>query len=94
MTYTVSITSQGQISIPIQIRRKLGLEKNKTAFVTEKDGKILVEPVKDFLDLGGSLHHKAIKNKTIDQIMQLEEQGIEEGLIEREKRFIKQMKKK
>ena len=51
----VSITSQGQISIPAPIRRKLGLDKSKRAVVTEKDGKLLIEPVQDLLDLKGSL---------------------------------------
>lgn len=55
MTYMVSITSQGQISIPAPIRRKLGLDKSKKAVITEKDGKLLIEPVKDLLDLKGSL---------------------------------------
>lgn len=51
----VSITSQGQISIPAAIRRKLGLDKLKKAVVTEKDGILRIEPVKDLLDLKGSL---------------------------------------
>ncbi len=55
MIYTVSITSQGQISIPIGLRRKLGLDKSKRALVTEIEGKIVLEPVKDLLDLKGSL---------------------------------------
>ena len=55
MTYTVSITSQGQISIPVKIRRQLGLEKAKKALVSVQEGKVVVEPVKDFLELGGSL---------------------------------------
>lgn len=55
MTYTVSITSQGQISIPVVLRRKLGLDRSRKAFVSEEKGKIIVEPVKDFLELRGSL---------------------------------------
>lgn len=57
MTYAVSITSQGQISIPAEIRRKLGLGKSKTrrALVSEEGGKIIIEPVKDLLELKGSL---------------------------------------
>ena len=68
MVYTVSITSQGQISIPIQFRRKLGLEKKKTAFVSEQNGKLIIEPVKDFLELGGSLktNKKPLSNKELD----------------------------
>ncbi|OGY25483.1 MAG: hypothetical protein A2Z11_03580 [Candidatus Woykebacteria bacterium RBG_16_43_9] len=55
MAYTVSITSQGQISIPAKVRRQLGLEKAKKALVSVQEGKVVVEPVKDFLELGGSL---------------------------------------
>lgn len=55
MTYAVSITSQGQISIPAQIRRLLGLSKKSKAIVSVADGKMVVEPIKDFLELAGSL---------------------------------------
>lgn len=54
MTYIVSITSQGQISIPAPLRRKLGLDRSKKALVSEQKGKILVEPVGDLLELKGS----------------------------------------
>lgn len=67
MTYTVSITSQGQISIPAKFRKKLGLKKYTKAFVTEQDGKLIVEPVKDFLELAGSLktNKKPLSNKEL-----------------------------
>lgn len=55
MSYTVSITSQGQISIPAPIRKKLKLDKSKKAIVIEQNGKVLIEPVSDLLDLKGSL---------------------------------------
>lgn len=55
MVYTVSITSQGQISIPAKLRRKLGLHKKQKALVSEREGELIVRPVKDFLELGGSL---------------------------------------
>lgn len=62
MAYTVSITSQGQISIPAKIRRELGLSKKKKAFVSVQDGKMVVEPEKDFLELAGSLKtYKKVK---------------------------------
>ncbi len=94
MTYTVTITSQGQISIPAKLRRKLGLDKNKKALVREENGELVVKPVKDFLELGGSLHHYAKKNKSIEQIMKEEEEAIAQGFIEREIRFLKQNKQK
>jgi AbrB family looped-hinge helix DNA binding protein len=55
MTYTVSVTSQGQISIPAPLRRKMGLDKSRRALVTEKEGKLVIEPIKDLLELRGSL---------------------------------------
>lgn len=56
--YTVTITSQGQITIPAKIRRQLGLDKTKKAQVVEQDGKLVIEPVKDLLELGGSITSK------------------------------------
>ena len=50
-----SITSQGQVSIPAKLRKKLELDKRKKVFITEEKGKIIMEPVKDILELGGSL---------------------------------------
>lgn len=53
--YTVSITSQGQISIPAKVQKKLGLKKPGKVILKVEDGKIIVEPVKDFFELRGSL---------------------------------------
>ena len=52
--YTVTITSQGQISIPAKLRRKLGLDKVRKAIVSEEKSKIVIEPMKDILELRGS----------------------------------------
>lgn len=77
MTYTVTITSQGQISIPAPIRRKLGLDKLKKAVVTEKNGGFLIEPIQDLLDLKGSL--KTDVNISSSEIRQ----GFKEYLAQR-----------
>lgn len=53
MTYTVSITSQGQLSIPTKLRRTLGFT-NK-ALVSVADGKVVLEPIVDLLDLKGAV---------------------------------------
>ena len=58
MSFTVSITSQGQISIPAKLRRQLGLEKTKKAIVSEQGGKIVIEPLRDLLDLEGAFSTK------------------------------------
>lgn len=58
MRFTVSITSQGQISIPAKLRRSLNLSTSGKAVVSASNGKIVVEPVKDLLLLRGSLKTK------------------------------------
>lgn len=71
MTYTVSITSQGQISIPAALRRKLGLDKMSQAQVSEKNGSLIIEPIPDLLTLKGSLktNKKPLSNKELHEIV-------------------------
>lgn len=58
MTYTVTITSQGQISIPAKFRHELGLDKTKKALVSMEDKKIIIEPTRNFLELEGAFKTK------------------------------------
>lgn len=53
MVYTVSITSQGQISIPARLRRQLGLENGQKALISVEKEKLIVEPIEDFSVLKG-----------------------------------------
>ncbi len=53
MSHIVSITSQGQITIPAKLRREIGLNKRGKALLSNEKGKILIEPVKDLLELKG-----------------------------------------
>lgn len=71
MNNIVSITSQGQISIPAALRRKYGLDKSKKALLSEEENKIVIEPVQDFLELGGSLktNKKPLSNKKLDELI-------------------------
>lgn len=70
MMYTVSITSQGQISIPAAIRRQLGLDKLKKALVSVADKKIMIEPVEDFLEMIGSFKtdKKPLANEELHEL--------------------------
>ncbi len=86
MSSVVSVTSQGQISIPIKLRRKLGLDKVKKAFITEHNGKIIVEPVRELTDLAGSLQKYTLKDKTHSETTNLEKKAVEQAIIERYER--------
>lgn len=56
MVYTIAVTSQGQISIPVDVQRKLGFNKSGKASLKVEGNRIIVEPVSDFMSLKGSLH--------------------------------------
>ena len=83
MSYIVSITSQGQISVPAKLRRELGLDKKKKAVVRREKDKIIIEPVEDLLSLKGILHYKAKKGMSIDKIIEIEEKAWEQSAVER-----------
>lgn len=76
MSQFVSITSQGQITLPASMRRLIALDLYKKALVRIEKQRIIIEPVADFLSLGGTLKHKAKKNQNIDKIIQSEENVI------------------
>ena len=77
MIQVVSLTSQGQISIPAKMLRLLKIKKPTKVTIRPIETGWLVEPVPDILSLGGALHKYAIKGKTPEEIMELEEQAIE-----------------
>ena len=83
MTQIVSITSQGQITIPASIRRLLGLDKYPKAAVRAEKNKIIVEPINEILNMEGLLAKKALKGKTIDQIIRLEEEAVSQAAFKK-----------
>lgn len=74
MQQIVSITSQGQITIPAAMRRAINIDKYDKASITTENNKIIVEPVTDLLSLGGKLKNRAKKQKNIDAIIKMEEE--------------------
>lgn len=76
MQQIVSITSQGQITIPAVFRRLLGLDQYRKASVSAVDNKIVVEPIPDLMSLAGSLKDRAIKGEKIDKIIKIEKEAI------------------
>lgn len=58
MLHYVTITSQGQITIPAKIRREIGLEVKKKAIVTLEENKIVIKPERDILELEGVFRTK------------------------------------
>ena len=65
--FIVKITSKGQITIPAGLRKRLGSELLEVDMVGEE---IIMRPIKK---PGGALKKYALKNKSIDEIMRMEE---------------------
>lgn len=92
--YFSNITTQGQVSIPAKLRKKFQLDKNKRVIFSEENGKIVIEPVKDILDLAGSLHRYAKKNMPIKEIIAREKKAVADAIIERYKSSLKRTRSK
>jgi len=58
MMISTSITQKGQVTIPISIRKKLGLKTGQKVAFTDRGKEIVIEPIPNFLDLMGSLKTK------------------------------------
>ncbi|MHB8362167.1 MAG: AbrB/MazE/SpoVT family DNA-binding domain-containing protein [Patescibacteria group bacterium] len=59
MQYTTSVTQKGQTTIPIQIRKKLGINMNsKIVFEIKENNEVLIRPTKNFFELKGSIKSK------------------------------------
>ncbi len=62
---TAQISDKGQITIPADIRRKLGLKAKSRVQIEVQDNVAVLRPVKSILELSGVLHEQA-KGKTTD----------------------------
>jgi AbrB family looped-hinge helix DNA binding protein len=72
-------TKKGQITIPVEYRKRLGSE---IVEITYEDGKVVIKPVNK---LGGALKDYAIRSRPIEEVMKLEKEAIANGFTEREK---------
>lgn len=80
MEQVVSITSQGQISIPAAMRRALALNKYNKANIRLDKKRIIIEPIPDIMELEGIFSEKAFKNKSVEEIMRIEEAAFAETI--------------
>lgn len=55
MPSIVSITQQGQVTIPKNYREQLNIKKNSKAVVEQKGNSLVVTPIEDFFALRGSI---------------------------------------
>lgn len=62
---TAQVSDKGQITIPAEVRRKLGLKAKSRVEIEIRDNVAVLRPIKSILELSGILHEYA-KGKTTD----------------------------
>jgi antitoxin PrlF len=54
MTCEVAVTRKGQVTIPIELRRKFHIEEKSRVQIIEKNGEIVIIKCPSFYDLAGT----------------------------------------
>jgi len=54
MTCDLTVTKKGQVTIPIELRRKFHIEENSKVQIIEKNGEIVIRKCPSFYDLAGT----------------------------------------
>lgn len=82
MSFTVTVTNQGQISIPIELRRKYALSGGKTIVLRDSGaGEINMRPIPDIFELKGAF--KTRKKISAKKIREAFEEYLGTRVIER-----------
>lgn len=92
MTFFATITKQRQLNIPAKAMRYMPEFKNPGRVRMDvENGSLIVKPIKDFLELGGSLekYGKRNKGKSLQQIIKGEEEAVADAAVERYLRTLK-----
>jgi AbrB family looped-hinge helix DNA binding protein len=78
---TATVTSKGQITIPKEVRERLGLEAgDRVVFVVQSDRDVLLKPAKtDVRDLHGMLYRRGQRPRGIEEM----DDGIARSIAER-----------
>jgi len=82
MTYTSTITTKGQVTIPIDIRKFFKVKPGDLVVFKKNKNTVTIEPHTDILEVAGSLSKYAIKGKTLQQIIDIEHKALEEAIVQ------------
>ena len=63
----VVVTRKGQVTIPVKLRRKFGIEEGSKVEIVEEDGKIVIKKQPSIFDLAGSGAGKA----SVDEVKRM-----------------------
>jgi AbrB family looped-hinge helix DNA binding protein len=74
---SAKLTSKGQITIPLEVRERLGLDTgDRVDFIIRDSGEIVVEPATvDLLELRGSVKRRGRKVVSLEEMQRAIEAG-------------------
>lgn len=77
------ISTKGQITIPAEIRKKLGLEPNDKVSIRLLNDEIVLKPItkEDFFDLAGSVDHEG-GEIDFDQMRESTKKSVAKSIID------------
>ena len=67
MTSELVVTRKGQVTIPVKLRRKFGIEESSRVEIIEENGKIVIKKLPSFLDLAGS----GVGEASVEEVKQM-----------------------
>jgi len=64
MQVITTVTQKGQVTLPKQFRKKLGIDKYDKVAISATKNHIKIKPTFDILDIAGTFHPRKNKNKS------------------------------
>ena len=71
-----AVTRKGQVTIPVGIRRKLGLDEGMRVTIRQEGRKVVMEPLPSILDLAGMWAGKVTSQEMKRMLDKLREEDI------------------
>jgi AbrB family looped-hinge helix DNA binding protein len=88
MFTVVSLTKQGQISIPAKMRKSLGWTTESKVLVSHEGNGLRIEMPVDITSLAGVFHYAAKTKMTRAQVIEAEEKAWQKAVVEKSKKFL------
>ena len=70
----VSVTPKGQVTIPVELRRKYRIQPGSKVEITEEEGKITIKKITNILDLAGAGSHIATPEELKEELDEMRKQ--------------------
>jgi AbrB family looped-hinge helix DNA binding protein len=73
---TIAVSEKGQVTLPIDIRRKAGLKPRSRVEVEFRDGEVVLRPAKTIRELEGVFAHPPIPGMTQEREIEMMEEAV------------------